>query len=315
MRVLLILVVMMLGTVSVAEAAPETSHAVTKAVDTLVKHLMKDLRGQKTPLGRTAVLASVSNDFNPDVKEYLYRRLEAKLPETKQGEIVSCFQCEAVRAHSDGNQIVIEKGLPSNEAASVIAKELSLETFLDANLDHTGNRIVMQVQLIGAGTDKIIWQKSYQAHARLLVDKNFFIEFGLGPAYIASADTGEDKVGMGFAAALGERFFGFGKLGAAFSSTFSINNITFNQSTGPYVSFNLNEMFGWYWPFGNLSFFINPGYAVSQKAIGLLMRSGLTLRMGSFSYVNAELQTPVYSQDADKRYPTSAVVMVGFDIF
>lgn len=296
-------------------ADPRSNRSMNDAVDTLVSFFVKNVKKNNHSFGRSAILVSVSDRLDPALAPYLSKQMESRMKGAVKAEVVPCFQCEAVRAYSDGNRIVVEKGLDSNDFATKTAQELSLDTFFLADLSYTGNKLNLQVKAIDTAKNEITWEKTYRVHSRFLTDRNFIISFDVGSAYILKATDTEDKFGLGISTMLGERFYGFGKIGLAFSTVFSVTHFTFNQATGPYVSVNINELSGMYWSWGTLSVFVNPAYAVSQKSIGVLARGGLQLDFGSFTHVTAEMQMPVYSQNSDKKYPTSGVLSVGFDIF
>lgn len=298
-----------------AIAEVQTSHVVNDAMKTLSGYLSKGISHSKKNLGRTALLLNVSDDFNPDVKSYFRAQIEARFKKVRVAEIVSCFACEAVHGYSDGNQIVIEKGITSNQLGKSIAQELSLSTFLEINVGFTGKAIVMTAKAVDTASSKPVWEKTYEIHSRFATDRGLVISIDLGPAYNFSAATNEDKYMAGISLLIGERFYGVGKVGVAFSTVFSAANFTFNQSTGPYISLNLNELTGKYFPWGELSVFTNPGYAMSDKSIGVVVRSGLVLDLGSFMHVTTEYQIPVYSQNPNKEYPNTALVSFGFDLF
>ncbi len=298
-----------------AEAKVTTSHVVNDAVDVLGKYFSKDIRKSKKSFGRTSVLVSISADFDPEVKNYLYTVIEQNLAKSHAGDVVACFACQTAHAYSDGNQIVVEKGLANTKIARAIAQELSLNTFITASLSFTGKQIVMDVRAVDSADAKLVWTKVYRVHSRFISDKGLMFSLDLGPAYDFSAATTEESFMAGVAIFAGERFHGWGRLGVAFSTVFSASNFAFNQSTGPYVSINLNEIAGWSLPWGEFSLFVNPGYAVSQKSIGVVARGGLLFDMGNFMHVTAEAQYPVYSQNTAKKYPTTAAVTFGFDFY
>lgn len=297
------------------DATPRHSRVVTDAVDVLSKYFIKAVAKIHEPLGRTALIITVSDALDPDIKEYLYNRLQEKLPKTYNIEIVNCLQCQTVRAYSDGNRIVIEKGLTKKRFAKMLARQYSLDTFLVVNVGYTGTKLYMQFKAVDTAKMDIVYQKTFKTHARFLTDKSFIFSLDIGPAYVISADADEDKFGAAIAVFFGERFYGLGKVGFGASTVFSVSNISFNQSSGPYISANFNEIAGMHWSFGELNVFINPGYAVSQKSIGLLMRGGFVFEMGNFTHVTAEVQAPLYSQNPNKKYPTSVLISFGFDLF
>lgn len=297
------------------QAKVSTSHVVNDAVDVLTKYFTKDIKKVDQKLGRTAVLVSISADFDPEMKNYLQNKLEEGFAKSHRGEIVGCFSCQTAHAYSDGNQIVVEKGLASSKVARNIAQELSLNTFLTAELAFTGKQITLSVKAVDSADSKLLWNKTYRVHSRFVTDRGLIFSLDLGPAYSFNAATTEDSYMAGVALFVGERFHGWGRLGVAFSTVFSATNFNFNQSTGPYISVNINEVTGMSLPWGEFSIFVNPGYAVSQKSIGVLARGGIVFDMGSFMHITAETQYPVYSQNPTKEYPKTAMVSFGFDFY
>jgi hypothetical protein len=298
------------------EAAPKSSRAAVDAIKVLAGYFINDLKKlEGDDFGRTAVFLRVDKELDQDNRAYLIKRLQELVPETGKAEIIQCFECEMVRGHSDGNKIIIEKGMTSHDAADTLSKALSIDTFLDANLGHTGNHIYLQVKLIRSGTDEIAFSKTYQIYARFMSDKSFLFSMDIGPAYILSATGSDDKYGLGTSVFFGERFYGFGRVGLGISNVFSFSNINFNQSSGPYISFNLNELSGKHMSWGEFSIFLNPGYSVNQRSAGLLGRGGLMLLLGNFMHIGAEYQHPIFSQSAEKKYPRSLILSVGFDLF
>lgn len=297
------------------QASTMTSRTLADAAESLTKRVVKSVKPKGGTFGRTAVFVTLTGPIEPELKTYIHKLLEERLKKAHKGEVVQCFRCETITAESDGNRIIVEKGLASNKAASDIARGLSLDTFLMVDVSYAGSKLVMQVKAVEPNKNEIIYDKRYQMHSRFLSDKNFMFGLDLGTAYLPNADSTENKEGASIAAFIGERFYGFGKVGFGISSVFSVTDFAFSNSTGPYISANINELSGFSMPWGSFSVFANPGYAVSQKTISFVIRGGVELELENFVHFTAEYQQSLYSQNPTKKYPSAAVLSVGFDLY
>ncbi|MBI4212619.1 MAG: hypothetical protein HY540_08280 [Deltaproteobacteria bacterium] len=298
-----------------ASASPEESRAVSSVLKVLSRHFVGDLKNQKEPWGKAAIIVSVDDNLDQDLAGFVKGEVERRLEGQKNVSVVQCFQCEAVRAQSDGNTIVVEKGLTNQKLAAEIAQELGLDTFIELSVLHTGNRLSLNTKAISISKKQTLFQRSYKAYARFLSNKSFLLGVDVGPAYVLKNRQNGEKSALAVSAFLGERFHGFGQLGIGVSSIFTVSEFKFNQASGPYIGFNLNEIFGWYWPWGEMNLFANPGYSSSDKGIGVLMRGGTKFKFGSFTILSAEYQTPIYSDNPNKKYPTSAALTYGIEFY
>ena len=298
-----------------AGAGPKASHAVSESVDDLTKAMRKDIKSQKKEFGRSAVFIEVDDDIDYDLKPYLQKKVETLLTDSKKAQPVQCFQCEALRGYSDGNQLIIEKGISDKQIATQIAQSLSLDTFFHIHLFYSGKRLKILAKATSASTQEVLWQEEYASYLTSLEDKGLILSLEVGSAYIRTKNSTDDNLGMTVGAMVGERFHGLGRAGLGISSVFSLANPSFNQAYGPYFSVNINEVTGHYLSWGDFSIFANPSYALSQDSLGFLARGGVTFSLGKFVHFGAEYQKPVYSRNPDKKYPESIIFKIGYDIF
>ena len=229
-------------------------------------------------------------------------------------EFVQCVQCEAIRAFSDGNAVIVEKGITDNTFMRSVTSDLSLDTVLSVNLAYTGKRMELQVKSIDAASQTIQWEKNFATRMIFLTDRGLKFSMDFGPAILTQRTNNESQMASLVGITIAERFHGFGELGLGVGSVFSVADGLINYASGPMIGMNINELTNWYWSWGDMTLYTSPGYGISKKASSLLVRSGLRMNFGTYTYLNMEYQRGLIYEKESKKYPAALSVGLGLEL-
>lgn len=256
------------------------------AIDLMVNDLTKDLVELAKVTDKAAVTGiSTSENLDPDVRTYLRGKIEGANNGDSAFHFVVCKECLAVRAETDGDQILLKKGVDSQEQMQKIASTLRVSSFADTNLTYTGTRLVLQINVFNTKNGELRWSRSYDSRVLSLVKTGLKISVAIGQM----VGLGEKGYPTAISLFVAERIYGFGEFGMVGQFNPTQGAFKRDAQIGPMLRVNFNEISGHPWSWGSLLWSFRAAYGwYDSNQRDITLGTGPKLEVGSIYHLSLD---------------------------
>lgn len=284
---------------------------INEAIDHLVRQFGRDIDELSAKTKKSSIVAlTTSENLPPEVKQYLLKRMEGSYSEAGEFRFVQCRDCFTVRAETDGNDIVVKKGVTDKKELSKVASFLGVRSYTEVHLEYGASKVQIQVNVYNVSDSKLLWAKSYKT--RLLNLGRTSMHFSLTAEQIVGLEKSGAPIGLTLYGA--ERIYGFGTVGLYLFGSFQNKEVKSYVSLGPRVALDLNQILFSAWSWGSLHLDLGLGYGFYSGDRDVSLSTGLKLETGRYFHFRTGFVSGVFFTGDGNFMPSSLTFGVGVNL-
>lgn len=250
--------------------------SVFEAIDRMSDDLQKNLPDLARQTNKTAIINfSQSEQLPPSTLNYLAKRLELSTQKNQSPvKFVQCLECLTLKAVTDGNDVVLKKGIGSDQELQATLANLGIKNYAEVNLAFSGQYLAMQMSVYDANKETT-WAKEFRApyrpHRQWTAGINLgavgHLKSGLGMSSVATINIGQELYGVG---------------SAGLNITAMADHPILGQinSFAGYVNFSHNDLFNTYWNSLDLDYITELGFTDFNGNQQILLGAGAKTTFG-----------------------------------
>lgn len=284
-----------------------SSRPLFDASDLLIEDFSEDLPLLSNVVNRAAIVSFTHTDsVEEDLREYIIKNLESRSAESDAFEFIQCKDCFLIRAESQGDRVVVKKGLGTKAELEKKLSELGTKHYVEINFSNIGARASLTINVYRISKSDVVWGKTY--HTRVLNRHNGFFWTVTAMSGVAS---GVESTPLGVSVMGTQRIYGLGHMGVFVMPVIGDGELKTSVHLGPRLEANLNELLFSPWEVGSLYLAIHLGVGIYGGEKELLFGGGVKQDVGSVFHVSVDVFSAKAGAEAEGM-PTLILFGFGF---